>query len=138
VWRGREPPPHFCSVGPVGVRLGLPWLHSALGLVVAGLYSAWEIIKNSAEVLCDAAVLEPQAIEPLVNGIPGVVDCHQVRSRGRADAVYVALHVLVDPSMTVEAAHALSHMVEGRLKGHLPGVVDVLVHVEPIADGVER
>jgi len=119
--------------GMIGIRLGLPWLDWVLSIIIAGMiaYSAWEIIKNSAQVLCDAAVLDPQAVVPVVKDIPGVVGCHMVRSRGRSDAVYVDLHLTVDPHMTVGQAHVLAHIAECRLKGKLEGVVDVLVHVEP-------
>jgi cation diffusion facilitator family transporter len=119
--------------GLIGIKLGLPWLDWVLSLVIAVLiaFSAWEIIRNSAQVLCDAAVLDPQIVRPLVEDIPGVEDCHMVRSRGRSDAVYVDLHLTVDPHMTVGEAHRLADVAEGRLKGRLPGVVDVLVHVEP-------
>ncbi|HWI62227.1 MAG TPA: cation diffusion facilitator family transporter [Symbiobacteriaceae bacterium] len=122
--------------GLVGVKLGLPWLDWVLSLVIAVLigHSAWEIIKNSAQVLCDAAVLDPAVVVPLVQDIPGVEDCHMVRSRGRSDAVYVDLHLTVDPAMTVGQAHMLAHIAECRLKGKIPGVVDVLVHVEPPDD----
>ncbi len=122
--------------GLVGVRLGWLWLDWVLGIVIAGFiaYSAWEIVHDSAQVLCDAAVLEPGLIIPLVNEVDGVDNCHMVRSRGRADSVYVDLHVHVDPSMTVASAHRLSHQVEERLKSSLSGVVDVLVHVEPRGD----
>ncbi|HWI50598.1 MAG TPA: cation diffusion facilitator family transporter [Symbiobacteriaceae bacterium] len=122
--------------GLVGVKLGLPWLDWVLSLVIAVLIglSAWEIIKNSAQVLCDAAVLDPDVVVPVVQDIQGVEDCHMVRSRGRSDAVYVDLHITVDPAMTVGQAHMLAHLAECRLKGKVPGVVDVLVHVEPRDD----
>lgn len=125
--------------GLVGMRLGLAWLDWVLALIIAGLigYSAWEIIRNSAQVLCDAAILDPRVVMSLVEDVPGVEDCHMVRSRGRADAVYVDLHVHVDPQMTVAQAHRLAHQVEDRLKGHLPEVIDVLVHVEPRGDRPE-
>jgi len=119
--------------GLVGVRMGWLWLDWVLGIVIAGFiaYSAWEIIRDSAQVLCDAAVLDPSLVIPLVTAVDGVEDCHMVRSRGRSDSVYVDLHVHVSPTMTVAEAHELSHTVEQRLKDNLPGVVDVLVHVEP-------
>lgn len=125
--------------GLVGVKLGLPWLDWVLSLVIAVLiaYSAWEIVRHSAQVLCDAAVLDPAVVVPLVQDIAGVEDCHMVRSRGRSDAVYVDLHLTVDPSMTVGQAHMLAHLAECRLKGKVPGVVDVLVHVEPRDDAGE-
>jgi cation diffusion facilitator family transporter len=125
--------------GLVGVWFGWPWLDWVLSLVIAVLiaFAAWEIVRDSAQVLCDAAVLDPAVVVPLVEDIPGVEDCHMVRSRGRSDAVYVDLHLTVDPAMTVGEAHLLAHVAECRLKGKLPGVVDVLVHVEPRGDAAE-
>lgn len=126
--------------GLIGVRLGWLWLDWALGIVIAVLIarSAWEIIRDSAQVLCDAAVLDPAVVVPLVNTLPEVREVHMVRSRGRSDSVYIDLHVHVRPEMTVAEAHELSHEIEERLKGRLPGVVDVLVHVEPLGDCLER
>ena len=120
--------------GLIGIRLGLPWLDWALALIIAVLIAkaAWEIIQNSAQVLCDAAVLDPKVLEPLVSQVPGVQDCHMIRSRGRSDSVYLDLHVEVDPKLTVEAAHDLAHVIEDRIKTKMPVVVDVLIHVEPV------
>ncbi|BDG60541.1 cation diffusion facilitator family transporter [Caldinitratiruptor microaerophilus] len=125
--------------GLAGVRLGLPWLDWAVALVIAGLiaWSAWEIIRDGANVLCDAAVFDPAFIDPVVRSIPGVREVHQIRSRGRHDSAYVDLHVLVDPHLPVVKAHDLAHRIEEALKGRLPAVVDVLVHVEPDLPGME-
>jgi cation diffusion facilitator family transporter len=122
--------------GLVGVKLGWLWLDWVLGLVISVLIvlSAWEIVKNGAEVLCDAAVLDPKVINPLVTGVPGVEACHQIRSRGRSDSVYIDLHVEVDPKLTVQEAHDLAHAVEAKVKSELDVVEEVLVHVEPRGD----
>jgi cation diffusion facilitator family transporter len=122
--------------GLVGVKLGWLWLDWVLGLVISVLIvlSAWEIVKNGAEVLCDAAVLDPKVINPLVTGVPGVEACHQIRSRGRSDSVYIDLHVEVDPQLTVQEAHDLAHAVEAKVKSELDVVEEVLVHVEPRGD----
>jgi cation diffusion facilitator family transporter len=125
--------------GLVGVRMCLPWLDLVLALLVAVLIgkSAWEIITNSAQVLCDAAVVDPKLVCRLVNDVDGVVNCHHVRSRGRSDLVYLDLHVEVAPTTTVAEAHDLSHRIEEHVKRQMPAVVDVMVHVEPLGSSRE-
>lgn len=124
----------------LGVRAGLPWLDWAVALAIAVLIarSAWDIIRDSVDVLCDAAVFDPALIEPIARGVPGVHQVHQIRSRGRRDAAYIDLHVLVDPHLPVARAHDLAHQIEQAIKERVPGVVDVLVHVEPDLPGMEH
>ncbi|MFQ5495428.1 MAG: cation transporter dimerization domain-containing protein [Phycisphaerae bacterium] len=47
----------------------------------------------------------------------------------------VDLHLEVDPTLTVRTAHAIAHDVKALVKKRCPQVADVLVHVEPHADG---
>jgi cation diffusion facilitator family transporter len=44
---------------------------------------------------------------------------------------FVDMHVEVDPAMTVERAHAISHDVKDRVRGKFPQIQDVLIHIEP-------
>ncbi|MFI5302611.1 MAG: cation transporter dimerization domain-containing protein, partial [Polyangiales bacterium] len=66
----------------------------------------------------------------------GVRGAHKVRSRGAIDHVLVDLHIHVDPAMTVEASHALTHRVIESIRAAFPVVADVVIHTEP-ADGRE-
>jgi len=63
--------------------------------------------------------------------IEGVEDCHNIRTRGTADNVYVDLHVHVRKDMHMDEAHCLAHAVENRIKEKVEGVKDVVVHIEP-------
>jgi divalent metal cation (Fe/Co/Zn/Cd) transporter len=44
---------------------------------------------------------------------------------------YVELHTVVKGEMTVREGHLLSHQVEDEIRGALPQIAEVLVHVEP-------
>lgn len=114
-------------------RLGYPIVDPLAALVIAGLIarSGISVVLRSARTLCDAAVLPAREVETLVSAMDGVEACHAVRTRGRPDDIYVDLHIWVDPAMTVEEAHALSHRVEESLKNHIPGISEVITHVEP-------
>ena len=49
------------------------------------------------------------------------------------DDVYVDLHVLVDNEMTVLTSHGLANIIEHNIRKEIPGVRDVVVHVEPVS-----
>jgi divalent metal cation (Fe/Co/Zn/Cd) transporter len=63
--------------------------------------------------------------------VPGVRDCHAVRTRGTADAVFADLRIHLDPAMPLQEAHELTHQVERRLRERFPNLRDVVVHPEP-------
>jgi divalent metal cation (Fe/Co/Zn/Cd) transporter len=70
-------------------------------------------------------------IEPLAAAVPGVLRVHDVRSRGRRDAVYVDLTVHLDGGMTLHEAHDVADRIEAELEKAHPEIVDVVVHLEP-------
>ena len=41
------------------------------------------------------------------------------------------MHVEVDPQMTVQRGHEIAHQVKDEVRGRIPAVHDVLVHIEP-------
>ncbi len=45
--------------------------------------------------------------------------------------LYVDLHVLVDPEITVRAGHEISEEVKEALLKDGPQIVDVIAHLEP-------
>lgn len=120
-------------VSLIGVKAGWPWLDPMAGIVIAGLIlkAAVDILRHSADVLCDSAVVEEARIESAILELDGVRKCHKIRTRGRKDAVHVDLHVLVDGDMTVDQAHDLAHRISDKLKLEIQGVCDVITHIEP-------
>ena len=122
--------------GLIAVRLGYPVVDPllALGIAVHIARIGVDIIRENTATLLDGAVLPRQDVERLALQVPGVHAAHRIRSRGPQDAVHVDLHILVDPTLSTVQAHALAHQVQQRLEKMLPGVQDVMVHVEPIGD----
>ena len=92
------------------------------------------MLRGTLSTLSDERSLAPDEIERVAALEPGVLEAHNVRSRGPQDDVHVDLHVLVDPGTALAEAHAIGHRVEQRLQQHFPGVTDVVVHVEPALD----
>ncbi|HOV52587.1 MAG TPA: cation transporter dimerization domain-containing protein, partial [Methanothrix sp.] len=57
--------------------------------------------------------------------------CHHVRTRGMPGEMFVDLHICVDSSLSIEAAHKVAGNVEETIKNTIEGVEDVVVHIEP-------
>jgi divalent metal cation (Fe/Co/Zn/Cd) transporter len=92
---------------------------------------AWHIFRENVPMLLDAAVLDPADVRAIGAGIDGVEGIHHVRSRGTKWAVELDLHLQVAGDMKVEDAHRLAGQVEKELRARLPGLYDVVVHIEP-------
>jgi len=60
-----------------------------------------------------------------------VHEIHRVRSRRLGGAIFVDMHMLVDPDATVEQAHEVSEAYRDHVMGLNDEILDVLIHIEP-------
>lgn len=119
--------------GELGFRQLDPLVALAVGGVVA--WRGWGVVRGAADVLTDAAAVDTGAIRSVALAVPGVRDCHAVRSRGEAGHVRVDLHVHVPPELTIVEAHRIAEEVETRIRRLDPGISEVLVHLGAAAMG---
>lgn len=124
----------------IAVKIGYPILDTVAAIVIAVLimYSAVEIFRESSSVLCDRAVVPIDKVYEIAMKVPGVRDCHNIRTRGREDDIHMDLHVYVDTDMHVNKAHDLATLIEDNIKKEIEGVVDVVVHIEPLPPPSQR
>lgn len=94
-------------------------------------YSGYKIVVESLETLLDESQLDPKKVVEIAQAVPGVLHCHNIRTRGHATAIYMDLNIHLDPKLSLEAAHELTHSVISKIKTAFPQVVDVVVHTEP-------
>ena len=120
------------------VSLVLSWLGVgradgivALGVLVFVAFTGWQIIRQAIGILADSARIDPLKLRGTLEALPGLREVADIRSRGLEGHVYVDLVIRVDPDLSLEAAHALSHQAEGAVRAAFPEVIDVVVHVEP-------
>jgi cation diffusion facilitator family transporter len=73
-----------------------------------------------------------------VSGVEGAGNPHRTRIRRLGALLIVDLDIEVDPALTVAAAHQIAIRVEASIKGRLPEVYDVIVHVEPAGNREEN
>ena len=116
-----------------GARAGMPILDPLAALVVAGFigYAGYQIARATTGILSDRIVISDADLERVVRGVPGVLGCHQIRTRGSADHVFLDLHIWLPPEMRLTDAHDLSHIVKDRLMARYPQIADAIIHIEP-------
>ena len=127
----------FVSIGVIVglgfVVAGFPMADPIMALLVTvailasavGVFRTGDVGGGNARVVGKGA--QPRAAEK----VDGVRSIHAVRTRGTEAEVYCDLHVLVDPQMTVLAAHDLGDKVEGVVAAAFPQIKEVLVHIAP-------
>lgn len=110
----------------------LQWLDVILAFPVAFLVfrSAWEVLKENLPWLVDEVAIAPESIYAIVKDVPGVLNCHDIASRGLLGRqVFIEMHLIVDVQ-DVETAHQITEEVEARLEKKF-APVRILIHVEP-------
>jgi cation diffusion facilitator family transporter len=128
-------------VGLVGVKIAaavpsLAFLVKAdavAALFVAGIvvFVSFRLGARTVQALLDAAPGgAAERVKTVVEEVQGVHDCHAVRIRNSGPFYFVDLHVLLDGSLTLEAAHGLTEVIEEKVRTVLPEA-DITVHPEP-------
>ena len=119
--------------GSAAIMAGFAWVDvvvaSAVLLVIVRLIAA--IFKDVRGVLTDSALLDPDKISEIAEKIKGVRASHGIRSRGDRHATFIDLHIVVDPTLSLQEAHRVSHAVRDMITKEIAGVSDVVVHIEP-------
>jgi cation diffusion facilitator family transporter len=120
--------------GLIGVWLGYQWMDLVLAFPVALLvfWSGWSVLKENLPWLVDQMAIAPEAIHAIATSVPGVINCHDIASRGvLGRQVFIEMHLIVD-APDVETAHHITEEVESRLEERFRPV-RILIHVEPPA-----
>ncbi|MEH2457901.1 cation diffusion facilitator family transporter [Nostoc sp.] len=118
--------------GLIGVWLGYQWMDLVLSFPVALLvfWSGWSVLKENLPWLVDQMAIAPEVIHAIATSVPGVINCHDIASRGvLGRQVFIEMHLIVD-APDVETAHHITEEVESRLEERFRPV-RILIHVEP-------
>jgi len=134
----------FVSVGVLASLVGIyffrlpAWIDPVVSLVVAGfiLWAALGILRSASDILVDKAAVDTEKVRAVVLAFDSVKGIHEIRSRGSGDSLFLDMHILTDPDMTVQDSHELIHHIEKHIRETFGRNAQVIVHLEPFgADG---
>lgn len=119
--------------GFFGARQGLDYLDAVLAIPLA-LYIAVSGVKLAREnirlLMGEAPPQERQdSLRALAGKVPGVVNAHELRAHFVGTNLHVQVHVVVDPNLSLRAAHDIGEAVRLRLETE-PDVDHCAVHID--------
>ena len=131
----------FISTGVLitlmAIKLGLPpFIDSAVSLIVAGfiLYAGYEIFKLNRDILVDRAAIDVDRIKEIAVSFDEVMDVHSIRSRGDKNSLFIDMHIMTKPDLSIEESHHLVHSIEDRIRNDITQNAQVSAHIEPYED----
>lgn len=108
-----------------------PILAGLVGLNV--LWTGWDVMKGSISGLMDEAA-SPETLDKIRQVIAaegeGALEAHDLRTRLAGKLTFIDFHLVVDGSMSVEAAHDICDRIEQAVGKAVPGS-RLTIHVEP-------
>ncbi len=107
------------------------WGGATVGVIV--VFLGFQVVRETSMCLIDTMPDEAtmRTIRRSALGVPGAMDVEKCFARKTGLRYHVDLHLEVAPEMTVRDSHCIAEEVRNKVKGDLPWVADVLVHVEP-------
>src|SRR4030042_2220170 len=119
--------------GLVGAQIGYHFADSIAALFVAliVIYISYRLGKRSINVLLDRAPAKiPEQVKSLLKDVSGVLGFHDLRVREGGAQTFIEVNIHVDPQLTVDKAHRISHKVEEYINSNIKSCT-VHVHQEP-------
>jgi cation diffusion facilitator family transporter len=124
--------------GIAGSLIGFTSLDAIAAILVGlliihmGLTYCW----NSIKELIDTAVSSKtiSQIKTVIKAIDGVKKIHQLRTRSMGRDIFIDVHVIVSPFISVSEGHYIAQIVHHELMNQVTDVKDVTVHIDPEDD----
>lgn len=105
---------------------------AALLVTALLLWGAVSVFRQAADQLMDRELPpeERRRIVELVTSEPGLTDVHQLRTRASGPYVHMQMHVDLDPTLSLQQAHAAVVAAEKRILSEFPSA-DIIIHPDP-------
>lgn len=124
----------------VGIKLGAPPIIDSIASMIVGgfiVHAGIEIIKSTTGILVDTAAADHALVRDIALSFPQVMDVHGIRSRGTETDLFVDMHIVIAPTMSVLESHRLVHDIEDKFKLEINPNIQVIIHTEPNEKGPE-
>ncbi len=110
-----------------------------MGIALYMLYSAYPIIKRGILMLLDVAIPQEdiEEIERIIQSFPEVNGYHYLKTRESGSHVFVSVHVVFTPEMTLLEAHRIADAIEQKIRDYFhkqDKKAHILIHMDPYDD----
>ncbi|MCE5239347.1 cation diffusion facilitator family transporter [bacterium] len=132
IWGGKTLFPHAA----------IEWLDpvAAIGVALLIIRAAWRLTSEAVRGLLDTGLDRDErdwVAEYLRALVPRVCGYHHLHTRKGGATRYIEMHLIVDPALSLSAAHHLTDEVMAALREHFPGV-HVTIHTEPCGEDCDE
>lgn len=121
-------------IGISGAMLGYPIMDPLAAIVVSLMIIkvGYDIVQSGFQDLMDTGMSDEKAqeIEAHINQIPGILRCHNLRSRKVGGKFLLDVHIIVPSESTVTEGHHVAETVRRTLVKDMHAIEDVMVHVD--------
>lgn len=94
-----------------------------------------KIVGNSEVVIqtkaCVTEMTTEKLVEALAKEVSGVKEVHEISVTHTEGKLYITLHAIVDPKLSIKRAHEIAEGIESKINQRIQSVEDIAVHVEP-------
>ena len=98
-------------------------------IILVGVKIIGDCLRELTESAVDEGTIEH--IKSIINSNSSIRQWHKLRSRTVGREVFLDLHILVDPSLSIAAAHEIAESLESALHEQITRPVNITVHIEP-------
>lgn len=104
---------------------------AALGVAVIILYATYQLGRRSIEVLLDTVPVSTyDKVESIIKEIKEITNYHDLKIRTSGADTFVEVNIHVNPELSIQQAHEISHKVEGEIL-KIVDRCEIHVHTEP-------
>lgn len=125
-------------IGAIGSRIGITHADGIAAILVSlfiakiGFSMIWNSLRELIDTGVDKTILEK--IKQIIQETSGVLSIHLLRTRMMGSRIFVDVHILVSPMISVSEGHYIGDQVTLNLKEKLPHIADIIVHIDPEND----
>lgn len=98
-------------------------------IIISSFDIAWPAVRELLEVSLPPDIVDN--IRSSLKNTPGVITYHHLRTRRNGPRIIIDVHIKVNPDISVKSGHAISTLVEHRLKQDFGPKVLSTIHIEP-------
>jgi len=122
-------------IGIVALKFGFKY-GDQIAAIVVGLMIIWvgvSVVRDCLHELIEGSV-DTEVVEHIQNIIKTnsqVRQWHKLRTRTVGRELFLDMHILVDPDLSIAAAHEIAESLEKAMHEQMTRPVNITVHVEP-------